>query len=109
MAIHVQGPNGAGKTQLMLTIAGRKCGNAGRTIFRDKEEHLLNRTGPGNPARFARYVPYLPGGVAELPIDRALLVMTRRLRPFKLSSQSAAAAKVVSEINLIGQYWRRTP
>jgi ABC-type multidrug transport system ATPase subunit len=99
MAIHVQGPNGAGKTQLMLVIAGLVNENAGRILFHDQRDLLLNRMEPEIRARFARYVPYLPGDIAEMPIDRALLVMTRRLHPFSLAGQRPAAAKLVSELN----------
>ena len=97
-AIHVQGPNGSGKTQLMLVIAGLVDPDAGHIRFRDTRELLLSRLDPEIRAQFVRYVPYLPGGLAELPIDRALLVMTRRLRPFSLDSQRTAAGKVVSEL-----------
>lgn len=99
MAIHVQGPNGAGKTQLMLVMAGLIDADAGRILFRDQGRLLLNGIEPEIRAQFARYVPYLPGDLEKMPIDRALLIMTRRLRPFSLSNQSAAAARVVSELD----------
>jgi ABC-type multidrug transport system ATPase subunit len=105
MAIHVQGPNGSGKTQLMLLIAGLVEPDAGRICLCGRTKVILNRLDPETRARFVRYVPYLLGGLAEMPIDRALLVITRHLRPFGLNSQSIAAAKAVmtldSELRLI--------
>jgi ABC-type multidrug transport system ATPase subunit len=98
MTVHVQGPNGSGKSQLMLVIAGLVEADAGRVIFSYQGELLLNGTDPASRARFTRYVSYSPGGLAEMPIDQALLVMTRRLRSFSLRSLNAAAASVVSEL-----------
>lgn len=98
MAVHVQGPNGSGKTQLMLVIAGLVEADAGRVVFRQRGELSLDNIDPSHRARFVRYVSYLPGGLAEIPVDQALLVMTRRLRPFSLRSLSEAAAALASEL-----------
>lgn len=98
MAIHVQGPNGSGKTQLMLVIAGLVDADAGRVVFQRQGELPLNGMNPERRAWFTRYVSYLPGGLAEIPVDQALLIMTGRLHPFSLRSRSSAAATVVSEM-----------
>lgn len=98
MAVHVQGPNGSGKTQLMLVIAGLVEADAGRVVFRRRGELSLDSIDPSHRGRFVRYVSYLPGGLAEIPVDQALLVMTRRLRPFSLRSLKAAAAALVTEL-----------
>jgi len=98
MAIRVQGPNGSGKTQLMLVIAGLVEPDAGLIRFCNGQELLLNPLDADVRARFLRYVPYLPSGLSEMPLDRALLVMTGRLRAFSLASQRKAAAKVLAEL-----------
>lgn len=96
--VHVQGPNGAGKTQLMLVIAGLVEPDAGTIVFLGTAEFSINGLSPEVRAQFARYVPYLPGGIAELPLDRALLVLTRRLRPLGLHRQHFAALRVAAEL-----------
>jgi ABC-type multidrug transport system ATPase subunit len=98
-ALHVRGVNGSGKTQLMLIIAGLVQPDSGRIVFHDQDDLLLNKIEPDRRARVARYVPYLPQGLAEIPIDRALLVMTRRLDPFSLASQKIAALNALTELD----------
>lgn len=98
-ALHVRGANGSGKTQLMLIIAGLVEPDSGRIVFHDPDDLLLNKIEPDRRARVARYVPYLPQGLAEIPIDRALLIMTRRLDPFSLASQKIAALNALTELD----------
>src|SRR5207302_2449801 len=97
MAVHVKGPNRAGKTQLMLVIAGLIEPDSGRIVFHGSEEICLNRLNAETRAQFTRYVPYLPGLLAQLPVDRALLVLSRHLHSFSLHSQSTAAAAIALE------------
>ena len=97
-AVHIQGANGSGKTQLMLVIAGLVAPNRGQIRLQRRTELLLSQLSPDVRSCYVRYVPYLPGGLAELPMDLALLVMTRQLHTFSLKSQRRAAAKVMAEL-----------